>query len=383
MIESSNRSILAKKSVRGVLPPLLDEIRRALEAKPFRPHRLFRNNHAQTLAGFAWPRRRRVREQTAADEVRTFEVEPGVRLLAHCRWHDDEGEGRAARPALLLVHGLEGSSESIYLLGTAQKAFRAGFNVLRVNMRNCGGTEHLTPTLYNSGMSGDFRHIVGELIGRDGLRSIFLAGISMGGNIVLKLAGEFGEEAPRELAGVCAVSPALDLQACADAIRMRSNWLYQRRFMRSLHRRVRHKERLYPELYDTRDLKRVRTIRDFDERYTAAHGGYRDAADYYEQASARQFIPRISRPTLIIHAQDDPFVPFGSFRHSSISGNPHVILLAPPRGGHVGFVADDSRGDEDRFWAENRVVEFCSLIRQQSDPPAADLPEASAARHLR
>jgi predicted alpha/beta-fold hydrolase len=343
--------------------PALDEIAHALESKPFRPHRLFRGSHAQTLAGFAWPHRLRIRERNVADEPRLFEVEPGVCLLAHCRWQNRDG-GRGAHPTVLLVHGLEGSSESVYILSTAQKAYAAGFNVLRVNMRNCGGTEHLTPTLYNSGMSDDFRQIVNELIECDELRSIFLVGFSMGGNIVLKLAGEFGGEAPRELSGVCAVSPALDLKACADAIQMRSNWLYQRRFMRSLRRRVRHKEKLYPALYDTRSLRSVRTIRDFDERYTAAHGGYSDAADYYERASALRLIARINRPTLIIHALDDPFVPFTSFRHPSIAANPSVILLAPPRGGHVGFVADDAREDEDRFWAENRVIEFCTSLHQ-------------------
>lgn len=353
---------LARKAVR----PALDEIAQALESKSFRPHRLFRGSHAQTLAGFAWPRRLRISEQNVPDEPRLFEVEPGVRLLAHCRWQN-RGDGRGAHPTVLLVHGLEGSSESVYMLSTAQKAYAAGFNVLRVNMRNCGGTEHLTPTLYNSGMSGDFCQILSELIERDELGSIFLVGFSMGGNIVLKLAGEFGGEAPRALSGVCAVSPALDLKACADAIEMRSNWLYQKRFMSSLHRRVRHKERLYPDLYDTRSLRRVRTIRDFDERYTAAHGGYRDAADYYARASALRLIPRINKPTLIIHAQDDPFVPFASFRHPSIAANHNVVLLSPPRGGHVGFVADDAREDEDRFWAENRVLEFCNSLHQRDE----------------
>jgi len=360
-LRSTENQVATLKHAQKAVRPTLDGIAHALESKPFRPHRLFRGSHAQTLAGFAWPRRLRIREQNADDETRLFDVEPGVRLLAHCRWQNP-GDGRGAHPTVLLVHGLEGSSESVYILSTAQKFYRAGFNVLRINMRNCGGTEHLTPTLYNSGMSGDFRQVASELIERDGLPSIFLVGFSMGGNIVLKLAGEFGGEAPRELSGICAVSPALDLKACADAIGMRSNWLYQKRFMRSLHRRVRYKEKLYPDIYDTRSLGRVRTIREFDERYTAAHGGFRDAADYYERASALRLVPRINKPTLIAHAQDDPFVPFASFRHSSIADNPNVILLAPPRGGHVGFVADDAREDEDRFWAENRIVEFCQLI---------------------
>jgi len=330
----------------------------ALAAKPFNPHRSFRNGHAQTLAAYAWPRRSRLRALHCDDETRLFEVEPGVRLLAHCAWQRE----RRAHPTVVLVHGLEGSSESIYMLGTAQKAFRAGFNVLRCNMRNCGGTEHLTPTLYHSGMSNDFRAVLRELIEEDHLASIFLVGFSMGGNIILKLAGEIGARTPPELSGVCAVSPALDLSACADQIGHRSNWLYQRTFVRSLRKRVHGKRRLYPDLYDTSGLHTVRSVRDFDDQYTALHGGYRDAADYYEQASARRLVSHIRTPTLIIHAQDDPLVPFASPVYSSISANPCVILLATAHGGHVGFIAGETGGTEDRFWAENRVVEYCRLV---------------------
>jgi predicted alpha/beta-fold hydrolase len=337
--------------------PDLERVARALASRPFKPHRLFQNGHAQTLAAYAWPRRSRLRADGSMYESRLFDVEPGVQLLAHCRWQTD----RQSHPTLVLVHGLEGSSSSRYILGTSQKGFRAGFNIVRLNLRNCGGTEHLGPTLYHSGMSGDIAQVISELAGRDHLASIFLAGFSMGGNLVLKFAGESGDDAPRVLKGVCAVSPSLDLRACAHAIERRSNWLYQTSFVRSLHRSVRHKQKLFPERYDITPLRRVRTVRDFDEFYTAVHGNFRDADDYYERSSALQFVPRITTPTLIIHAQDDPFVPYASFLDPAIANNPRVILLAPPRGGHVAFVADEAQG-EDRFWAENRVVEFCTLL---------------------
>jgi hypothetical protein len=239
-----------------------------------------------------------------------------------------------------------------------------GFNVVRLNMRNCGHTEHLTPTLYNSGLSGDLRAVVRELIERDRLTHIFLVGFSMSGNMALKLAGEDGDATPRELSGICAVSPSVDLSTCADAIEQRGNWLYQRSFIRSLRRRIRQKQRLYPDLYDASDLHLVRTVRDFDNRYTALDAGYRDAADYYERASALPLVRHIRTPTLIIHAQDDPFIPFHPLRHPTVSENPYILLLAPSHGGHVGFVAADSSG-EDRFWAENRVAQFCGLIHDR------------------
>ena len=342
----------------------LDEIARIarlLRDQPFVPHPLFRSGHAQTIAAFAWPRRGRRLASDGSDEARLFEVEPGVRVLVHCRWQ----AARGSSPTLLLVHGLEGSSESVYMPSTARKAFAAGFNVLRMNLRTCGDTLHLTETLYNSGLSPDLRAVIAELISRDRLTAIYLGGFSLGGNLTLKLAGEYGADFPRELKGVCAVSPSVDLAASATAIERRSNWVYNRKFIRSLKRRMREAARLYPERYDTTQLKHIRTIRDFDERITAPHGGFRDAADYYARSSSLPLISRIRVPTLIIHAADDPFIPFDALLHPSVGANPDVILLAPTHGGHVGFVSDGATvADEDRFWAENRLVEFC----QQLDP---------------
>lgn len=335
----------------------LEEVARALGAAPFRPHRLYRGGHAQTLrAALRLPRRLRLRGEETTSVERLFEVEPGVRLLAHCRWQPR----RETRPTAVLVHGLEGSSRSVYMLGTARKAFGAGFNVVRLNVRNCGGTEHLTPTLYHSGMSGDVLAVVRELAARDRLPEIFLAGFSMGGNLVLKLAGEVGAGAPAALAAVAAVSPSLDLDACAAAIERPSNRIYLNSFMRSLRRTLRRKHRLFPELYDVSRIRDVRTIREFDDLFTARHHGFRDAADYYARASAIRTLDRVRLPTLIVHAQDDPFIPFESLRHPAVGANPNVVLLAPERGGHVGFIAR-GRG-EGRFWAEARVVEFFRLL---------------------
>jgi predicted alpha/beta-fold hydrolase len=334
---------------------------RAFRAKPFVPHRLFRGGHAQTIfAALRISRLRSPRDKDETFEPRLVEVEPGARLLIKCRWQSD----RSNAPTLLLIHGLEGSSESLYIRGTAGKAWRAGFNVALMNMRNCGDTEHLTETLYHSGMTGDIdRVLTEELAGREGLREIFVAGFSMSANMLLRLAADYGDEAPPSLAGVVAVSPPVDLSLCADALERRENALYLWRFMSSLRRRVRRKKRLYPALYDVRDLRRARTLRQFDDRYTAPHGGFRDAADYYERASSLTCIPRIKVPTLVIHAEDDPFVPAAPLLDSSFADNPNVLLVVTRHGGHVAFVSD-TREDEDRHWAENRVVEFCRMLSQ-------------------
>jgi predicted alpha/beta-fold hydrolase len=293
------------------------------------------------------------------DQERLFEIGPDVKLLAFCRWQAAPKE----HPTLVLWHGMEGSTESVYMLAIAQKAFRAGFNVIRINLRNCGGTEHLTPTLYHGGLSEDLRAVVSELINHDGLQRLFMIGYSLSGNLVLKLAGEYAGNPPPEILGICAVSPSVDLRASAQSIGRRSNWIYHQDFLRRLRKRIYLKKRLYPDLYDVRKLKSVRSIRDFDERFTAVAHGFDGADDYYEKSSSIRSIDRIRIPTLIIHAEDDPFIPFAPLKNPRVTENPYILFMATERGGHVAFVAAESDG-EDRFWAENRAVEFCRLASE-------------------
>jgi uncharacterized protein len=324
--------------------------------KGFEPHRWLRNKHLMTLAGALVPRRTPGLRRA---EDRLFEVEPGTQLLARCHW---QREPRRS-PTLALVHGLEGSSESGYIRTLAAQAFAAGFNVLRINQRNCGGTERLTATLYNSGLSADFRAVLLDLIERDRLEQIFFAGYSMGGNLVLKMAGELGAEAPRELRGVCGVCPTLDLAACVDAIERPENWLYQLRFVRDLKSRVRRKAKLFPGQFELNGLSGVRTLREFDDAITAPCSGYRGAADYYERASAMRVVHRIAVPTLILTSKDDPVVPFESFGVSEIAGNPKIRVAATEFGGHCAFISRTNGAE--RYWAEARVLEFCIAHAQE------------------
>ena len=316
----------------------------------FVPPALLRNAHLMTIACAFWPRRY---PALASPSVREFEVETGSRIRAECHWQPEPRR----HPTLVLVHGLEGSSESGYMRSAADKALRHGFNVLRLNQRNCGGTEHLTPTLYNSGLSGDVRAVILELIERDGLPEIFAAGFSMGGNLVLKMAAEMGTAAPPELRGVAGVCPAIDLAVCADAVGEGRNFVYERHFVRSLKKRMRHKARLFPERYPLDGLARVGSVREFDDVITARFCGFRDADDYYARSSARRVLAAISIPALIVAAQDDPMVPFASFSDPAIGANPHITLLAPRYGGHCGFLSRANHGE--RFWAEGQVVKFC------------------------
>lgn len=242
------------------------------------------------------------------------------------------------------------------MLGLAERAFVAGWNAVRLNQRNCGGTESLTPTLYNSGLSDDFRAVLNELIARDSLPEIFFAGYSMGGNLVLKMAGELAGAGPRQLRGVAAVCPALELARCVDAVDLPANFVYQRHFVKGLKSRMRRKARLFPGKFDLSRLARVRTLREFDDVITATYCGFTDASDYYERSSALRIAGEIRVPTLVLTAQDDPFVPFASFSDPALARNPNIRLIAPPRGGHCAFISRQS--GENRFWAEGRVMEF-------------------------
>ncbi|MEZ5416894.1 MAG: alpha/beta fold hydrolase [Vicinamibacterales bacterium] len=225
---------------------------------PFDPAPLLAGGHRMTL--YAWARPRRFPALPAA-EVRYFQVAPDTRVLAHCHWQAD----RAAAPTVLLLHGLEGSSDSHYMRGMAEKAWRRGCNVVRLNQRNCGGTEHLTPGLYHSGLTADPLAVLRELAESDGLSRLAVCGYSLGGNIALKLAGELEPADAARVAAVAAVSPPIELAHCADALERRANAAYQWNFLRGLRGRLRRKVALYPDRYSVEALSRVDSVRTFDD----------------------------------------------------------------------------------------------------------------------
>jgi hypothetical protein len=208
----------------------------------FLPHPLLRSGHAMTIAAAFVPRKFSLPEP----EERLFQVDSFSKLLGKCNWQQGR---RQDIPVLVIVHGLEGSSDSNYVMGIAEKAFHRGFHVVRMNQRNCGGTEALTPTLYNSGMSGDYRAVFEELANKDGFEQIFFAGYSMGGNLVTKMAGEFGAAVPSALRAVCAVCPAMNLGACANALERMDNFFYQRHFVTGLMARYARKQKMFPDRY--------------------------------------------------------------------------------------------------------------------------------------
>jgi uncharacterized protein len=322
---------------------------------PFRPRRFVTSGHAQTIVGNFLPRRNLL----PPGEERLFSVEPEVQVLCHCHWQPD----RRCAMTLIIVHGLEGSSASQYVIGTGSKAWAAGMNVVRMNMRNCGDTENLGPTLYNSSMSGDVGAIAQTLIHQDGLRMLALVGYSMGGNLVLKLLGEWGTQAPPEVKAGVGVSPAVDLAPSSDALHQPVNRVYEWKFLNGLRRRMLRKQAFYPEIYKVgrRELRSLRSLRDFDDRIMSPFCGFRDADDYYARASASNVVDRIAVPTLILHAEDDPFIRVLPATREKLLQNAHITFVETKHGGHCAFLATPN--GYDGRWAERQAIEF--IQRQQ------------------
>jgi predicted alpha/beta-fold hydrolase len=296
-------------------------------------------------------------------EAQLVEVSPATenqiasRVLCHCHWQPEEV--RATRPTAIIVHGLEGSSESQYVVGNSNKLWRAGCNVVRMNMRNCGGTEALSPTLYHSGLSNDVLVVMNFFVEQYGLQSMSLIGYSMGGNLVLKLAGELGTTAPAVLRSVIGVSPAVDLQPSADALHLPQNRLYELKFLRNLLRRFRRKAMLFPRAYDRNRAVGIHSLREFDDRITALYSGFSGADDYYTRAAAARVLDRIAVPSLILHALDDPFVRLSAESRDKIKANPNITLMESKNGGHCAFLAqaDEALG-YDGYWAEHTLLRF-------------------------
>jgi hypothetical protein len=288
-------------------------------------------------------------------EVKLYDTEPGVRVLVH-----SQRPSSAPVAEVIVVHGLEGSSQSGYARSLAHELLQAGWAAHRFNMRSCGGTEHLSGRgLYHSGQTSDLLAVVRQIKAE---APIFLAGFSLGGNVVLKLAGELGERAPELIAGVIAVSTPIDLAACARRLAAPSNFIYSRRFLGRLKQRVRVKAQSAPGLFALEHLDGVKTVYEFDDKFTAPAFGFGTADNYYATQSSNQFLERIQVPALLVHAKDDPLVPFEVYNHPAFARNPNLRLLAPEHGGHVGFISKTPP----RFWLDQVLLDWMSEVRNKA-----------------
>jgi hypothetical protein len=299
---------------------------------------LFRNPHLQTIAGHYW---KRPSGDAFPVERRYFRTEPEVQVLV-----ESQRPAGAAAGEIVMVHGLEGSGEAGYMQGLSAAALRKGFAAHRFNMRTCGGTERLSQTLYHAGLTSDLLAVLHEFR-REGRAPAYLVGFSLGGNVVLKLAGELGEDALPLVRGVCAVSAPLDLAACAHRIAEPDNRLYERRFVNRMRDRLCATGR-----YNKQDFADLDTVIGIDQRITAPSFGFGDAENYYRTQSALRYLEGIRVPALLIQAKDDTFIPFEIFGSEAVRSNSRIELLATEHGGHLGFIGRKPQ----RFWADQAII---------------------------
>jgi predicted alpha/beta-fold hydrolase len=244
------------------------------------------------------------------------------------------------------------------MIGVARNGLAAGMNVVLMNQRNCGGMDHCAPTLYNSSLSSDVAAVANSVIENDGVSRFALVGFSMGGNLALKCAGEWGREGPAQFKAVAAICPAMDLAASADALHAPRNRIYEWYFLLQLFRRIRIKAKHFPKDFDTGRLRGVTSLRLFDDRVTALYCGFAGADDYYARAAAANVVDRIAVPGLIIHAANDPFIRVRPKTLEKIAGNPNLTYVETADGGHCAFIGEPDGDGYDGRWAEREVVEF-------------------------
>jgi uncharacterized protein len=307
-------------------------------------HPIFSNPHLLTIAGNFWPRK--IDEIKFPSIPRQYKVDARNTILAL--------EHRPSGPPageIVLLHGLEGSAAAGYFASLTQSALERNFGVHRLNMRTCGGTESMCETMYHSGLTSDPRRVLEEISERNS-GPLYLVGFSLGGNVALKLAGELGKS--ELLAGVCSVSAPIDLARSVREIGKLSNRIYARRFLSRLRSRVQRKSAQSPDLYSCDGLSAVKTIWEFDDRFTAPLFGFGTAARYYQTQSSVNFLSKIHIPTLLITAQDDPLVPFEIYKSPIIAANPALTLLSPKHGGHLGFLSRR----RPRFWLDEVILNW-------------------------
>ena len=266
-------------------------------------------------------------------------------------------ESTAGQPTdrlAILSHGLEGDSRRPYVLGMVRELNARGWDALAWNYRGCSGEPNQELRFYHSGATDDLEAVVHHALATGRYRQLALIGFSLGGNLTLKYLGEQGTALPSEIHRAVVFSVPLDLRSCAVKLGTRGNLLYHHRFLRSLRRKVRTKAARMPEQLNL-DYRLVKTLRDFDNHYTAPLHGFRDADEYYQRCSAKGFLASITIPTLIVNAKNDPILAAECYPVETVRNLPRVFLEIPEKGGHCGFFAKTLHGT---YWSEARALRF-------------------------
>lgn len=317
------------------------------EVRPYHPTRLYRSAHLATTLPTL------LRRVPAVPWVRQrMDTADGDFIDLDCWWQDAPPGGQSGGQTVVLCHGLEGNAHRQYMLGMAHAFGACGWSVVGYNYRGCGGEPNRKPYSYHSGATGDLREVLAH-VDRPERPVRALVGFSLGGNLILKYLGEDPAAVLPGIGAAVAFSVPASLADTGRQLEKRSNWTYSQRFLRKLSAKVKEKAVLFPDQVDASLLNRVKTLRDFDEVYTGPLSGYTGADEYYRQCSCRQFLPAIQVPSLLVSAQDDPFLGPDCYPGAEAEASKYFHLETPRWGGHVGF-----RLGGGPYWSELRAVAF-------------------------
>jgi predicted alpha/beta-fold hydrolase len=308
----------------------------------FRPPVPFRSGHVSTIYSAL------LRKAPPADQHRERITLPDGDFLdldwtpgAPC--HDQ---------VLILLHGLEGNAQRPYMLGSAALFSQAGYDVCAVNFRGCSGTPNRSFRSYHSGATEDLSAVLEHILTTRNYKQHYLKGFSLGGNLILKFLGE-GSGLTKHIGAATVISVPCDLHDSLQQLNQPQNWLYSRRFLKSLREKAGEKQKRFPSLLSADDVANIQTLQDFDDLYTSRAHGFRDALDYYHKCSSVRFFDRVTTPTLLLNARNDSFLGPKCYPRELCRTHQFIHLESPHYGGHVGFV---DRGPY--YYSEKRSLEF-------------------------
>lgn len=291
----------------------------------YRPPIPFRNGHFSTVYSSA------LRKVAQLKQYRTTLKTPDGDILTLDWSHTSKPTDKIA----IILHGLEGDSQRPYMLGSARVFNQNDIDAVRVNLRGCGGQPNKLYTSYHSGKSDDLKFVIESIMAENQYNHIFLNGFSLGANIILKYLGE--ETVPNEVRAAIAISAPCDLHATMLELHKPKNWIYAKRFKKTLIQKLLKKHQLFPQHIDLKTIQNIKTLKDFDDVYTSKAHGFKDAEDYYKRSSSLDYLPQIRTPSLIINALNDSFLAPNCYPINTAKNNPNLFLETPKYGGHVGF----------------------------------------------
>lgn len=254
---------------------------------------------------------------------------------------------------VIISHGLEGDSSRAYMTGMAKAFNKVGLDALAWNYRGCSGEINRQRRFYHSGATDDLEHVVNHCLTKVKYKKIFFVGFSLGGNLTLKYLGEKGNMLDPYIKKAVVFSVPLNLHSCSLKLEEKSNYFYAKRFLNNLIKKVKEKAKLRDDL-DINGIHQIKTLMVFDDQFTAPIHGFDNAIDYYQKCSAINFLDKITLPSLIINAKNDPFLSNDCYPVEKLKQHPNVFFEMPGQGGHVGFAQSDATA----YWSETRAVQF-------------------------